>query len=105
MNASTTTIRVRIQPHGSSAMLRANGLASASLAGLERQRSCQDEAELDWLLKQHGVAPRVSASRVAILRQTIAAALAHVGERLAGTPGSGVVPETTPAAGTPEMAR
>ena len=68
MNASTTTSRVRIQPHGSSAMLRANGLASASLAGLERQRSCRNEAEPDWLLKQHGVAPRVSASRVAMLR-------------------------------------
>ncbi len=100
MNAYTTTSQARIQPRDFSAVLRANQLAGASLAGLERQRECQAEAEVGWLLKRHGVRPRVRASRVALLRQTIGAVLVHAGERLAGVPDSDVAPQAAPAPGT-----
>ena len=100
MNAYTTTSQARIQPRDFSAVLRANGLAGAPLAGLERQRECQAEAEVDWLLKQHGVRPRVRASRVMRLRRTIGTALMLAGERLVGVPRSDVAPATTPATGT-----
>ena len=56
MNAYTTTGRARIQPRDFAALQRANGLAGASLAALERQRGCQADAEVAWLLKQNGVA-------------------------------------------------
>jgi hypothetical protein len=104
MNAYTTTSQARIHPRDFSAVLRANGLAGASLAGLERQRGCQAEAEVDWLLKRHGVRPQVRPSRVALLRRTIGTGLMLAGERLAGVPRSGLAPATTPAAGTLGMA-
>jgi hypothetical protein len=100
MNAHTTTGQARIQPRDVSALLRANGLAGASLASLEWQRGCQADAEAERLLKHNGVTPRASRSIVSVLRQTIGAALVHAGERLAGVPRSGGAPETAPAAGT-----
>ena len=57
MGACTTKGQARIQPRDFSAVLRANQLAGASLAGLERQRGCQAEVEVAWLLKQHSVTP------------------------------------------------
>jgi hypothetical protein len=100
MNAYTTTAQARIQPRDFSAVLRANGLAGASLVALERQRGCQAEAELEWRLKHTGVTPQASGSRVALLRQTIGAVLVHAGERLAGVPRSDVTPQAAPAPGT-----
>jgi hypothetical protein len=100
MNAYTTMGQARIQPRDFSAVLRANGLAGASLVALERQRGCQAEAEVAWRLKHTGVTPHASTSRVARVRQTIGAALVRAGERLAGVPRSGVSPETAPAVST-----
>ena len=60
MNAYTTTGQARIQPRDFAALQRANGLAGASLAALERQRGCQADAEVAWLLKQNGVASQAS---------------------------------------------
>ena len=97
MNAYTTTGQARIQPRDFSAVLRANQLAGASLAGLERQRGCQAEAEVNWRLKHNGAAPKASASLVSLLRQTLGAALVRAGERLAGGPRSGVSAESAPA--------
>jgi hypothetical protein len=96
MNAYTTRGQARIQPRDFSAVLRANGLAGASLAGLERQRECRAEAETTWLLKQNGAKRKTRASRVALLRQLIGGALVRAGERLAGTPGIGVPPGSVP---------
>ena len=104
MNAYTTTSQARIQPSDFSAVLRANGLAGASLSRLEWQRGCQAAAEVDWRLKHTGVEPNPSASRLSLLRQTIGAALVRTGERVAGVPGRGVAPETVPAAGELGMA-
>jgi hypothetical protein len=104
MNAYTTMSQARIHPRDVSAVLRADGLAGASLAGLERQRGCQAEAEVGWLLKQHGVRPPERASRMALLRRTIGTGLVRAGERLVGVPRSDVAPATTPAAGTLGMA-
>ena len=92
MNAYTTTGQAQIQSRDLAAILRTGTgsyLAAASLAGLERQRGWQAESEVEWLLKQHGVTPQASASRVALLRRTIGAALVRAGERLAGVPRSG----------------
>ena len=100
MNAYTTMGQARIQPRDFSAVLRANQLAGASLAVFERQRECQAEAETTWLLKQTGVTSHTSISRVALLRQSIGAVLVRTGERLAGIPGSGLVPESVPAVDT-----
>ena len=99
MNAYTTMGQARIQPRDVSALLRANGLAGASLTRLEWQRGCQAEAEIAWRLKHNGVTPRASGSRISLVRQTIGAALVRAGERLAGVPRSGGAPETAPAAG------
>ena len=104
MNAYTTTSQARMQPRDFSAVQRANGLAGVSMAGLEWQRECRSEAEVGWLLKRHGIGPRVRASRIALLRQTIGSGLVRAGERLMGVPPSGVGPATTPAAGRLEMA-
>src|SRR5688572_25399955 len=90
MNAYTTRGQGRIQPRDFSAVLGANQLAGAPLAVFERQRECQAEAETTWLLKQNGAKRKTRASRVALLRQIIGGALVRAGERLAGTPGSGV---------------
>lgn len=106
MNASTTTDQARIQPDDFSAVRPAHRfMGGGSLAGLEWQRECQAEAEVDWLLRHNGVTPQVSASRVSLLRQTIGAALIRAGARLAGIPGSGEspngdTPKMVPVAGT-----
>ena len=104
MNAYTTTGQARIQPRDFSALLRANYLAGASLAGLERQRGCQGEAEVAWRLKHHGVTPQASGSIVSVLRQTIGAGLVRAGERLAGVPRGGVAPDPVSAVDTLGMA-
>jgi hypothetical protein len=96
MNAYTTMGQARIQPRDVSALLRANGLAGASLTRLEWQRGCQAEAEAEWRLKHNGVTPQTSAPRAAMLRQTIGAAMIRAGERLAGAPRTSVAPETSP---------
>jgi hypothetical protein len=100
MNAYTTTGQARIQPRDFAAVLRANGLAGASLAGLERQRGCQAEAEVGWLLKQHGGRPQERASCVALLRRTIGTGLVRAGERLVGIPRRGIAPAMPPPGGT-----
>ena len=100
MNPYTTMGQARIHPRDVSAVLRANVLAGASLAALERQRGCQADTEVAWLLKQHDVMPHAAASLVSLLRQTVGVALVRVGERLAGGPRSGVSRESTPVAGT-----
>jgi hypothetical protein len=100
MNAYSTRGEARIQPRDVSAVMRAYPLVGASLAALEWQRGCQAEAEMDWLLKQNGVTPRVAASRVALLRQAIGAALVRAGERLTGSPRSDASVESLPAVGT-----
>jgi hypothetical protein len=99
MNAYTTTGQARIQQRDVEAVLRANRfMAGAALAAFERQRGCQAEVEVGWLLKHNGVMPRASASRVALLRQTIGAALILAGARLTGAAGSGVSPDLASAA-------
>jgi hypothetical protein len=100
MNAYTTMGQARIQPGDFSALLRANGLVGASLAGLERQRGCQADAELDWLLKQNSVESPVSPSRVSLVRQTIGTMLVHAGQRVMGASRNGASPEPTRVAGT-----
>jgi hypothetical protein len=99
MNAYTTMGQARIQPRDFSAALRANQLAGAPLAVFERQRGCQAEAEVNWLLKQNGVTSHTSISRVALLRQATGAVLVRAGERLAGIPGRGTSRESVPAVG------
>src|SRR5829696_8746544 len=71
MNVSTTTGQARIQPHEGSAVRPAQRVMGGGfLIGLEWQRECQADAEVEWLLKQNGVASQPSASRFALLRQT-----------------------------------
>jgi hypothetical protein len=104
MNAYTADGQARITQHDVASMYRAHSyLGGASLAALERQRGWQAEAEVGWLLKQHGVLPASAASLVAMLRQAIGAALVRAGERLAGVPWGADSPETTPAASTTGM--
>jgi hypothetical protein len=93
MNAYTSMGQARIQPRDFSAVLRANQLAGAPLAVFERQRGCQADAELNWLLKRNGVTSNASASRVALVRQTIGTALVRVRERITGISPSGASPE------------
>ena len=83
MNAYTTTGQARIQPGDIAAVHRANRfMVGASLAALERQRGWQAEAEVAWLLKQHGVTPHTRTGCVSLLRQRIGAALVRAGDRL-----------------------
>jgi hypothetical protein len=93
MNAYTTMSQARIQPGDFTAVLSPNGLAGASLAGLEWQRRCHAEAEVNRLLNEHGVTSQARASRIA-LRRMIGMALVHAGERLAGVPRRGLAAET-----------
>ena len=79
-------------------------IATTKLNGLERQRGWQAEAEVDRLLKQHRIPPRTVASRIAMVRQTLGAALIRTGQRLGGVSGSAVSHETIPVAGTLETA-
>jgi hypothetical protein len=97
MNAYTTRGEARIQQRDIEAVLRASSyLTGGSLAALEWRRGCQAEAELSWLLKQHGVTPQIGSSLISRLRQGIGATLVTVGQRLAGVPRGGV-PVTAPA--------
>ena len=101
MNAYTTRGQARIQPRDMVAVRRAGGLtAGGSLMALERQRGCQAEAEVNWLLRHNGVTAHASTSLVSLLRQTIGAALVRAGERLAGVPDIGDALEPAPIAGT-----
>jgi hypothetical protein len=101
VNPYTTTTRARIQPRDvARALLTDPSTAAISLAMLERQRSFQAEAEVAWLLKQHGAPPASTASRLTTLRETIGAALIRAGQRLEGLSQGGVRSETDPAAGT-----
>ena len=69
MNAYTTMGQARIQQRDIEAVLRVGRMtAAAHLAALERQRGWQAEAEVERLLKQHGLKPHSPASRVALLR-------------------------------------
>ena len=101
MNAYTTTGQARIHHRDVEAVLRANRyMAGAALAKLEWQRGCQAEVEVEWLLKHNGVMPQRGSSRVALLRQTIGAALIRAGAHLTGAARSGVSPETAPVTDT-----
>jgi hypothetical protein len=101
MNPYTAMGQARIQQRDIVDILREDGLTAAgSLAALERQRGWQAETEVDWLLKQNGLAPRATATLVSILRQTIGAALVRAGERLAGGRRSGVSRGTVSVADT-----
>jgi hypothetical protein len=73
-------------------------LGGASLAALERQRGWQAEAQVGWVLKQHGVLPASAAPLVALLRRYIGAALVRTGERLAPAPRRSASPGTVPVA-------
>ena len=99
MNAYTTIGQARIQPHDIAAVMRAYPLVGASLAALERQRGCQAEAEMNWLLKRNGVTPQAGASFLSLLRQSIRATLVRAGESLASAPQPGTLPGTAPAPG------
>jgi hypothetical protein len=101
MNAYTTRGQARIQPREIAAVRRVEGLTpGASLAALERQRGCQAEVEVEWLLKHNGLTPHVRASLVSLLRQTIGAAFVRAGARLAGVPRAGDSSDPAPVAGT-----
>jgi hypothetical protein len=100
MNTSAPTSQARIQSRASAAVRPTHRfLVGASLAALE-QRGWHAEAEMDRLLKQNGITLQGSASRVALLRQTMGAAMVRVGECLAGDPRRRVSPEPTAAAAT-----
>ena len=64
MNPYTTMTQARIQPRDiARALLTDPSTAAISLAVLERQRGFQAEAEVAWLLKEHGLPPASIASR------------------------------------------
>ena len=87
MYAYATRGQARIQPGDLSAIgLAHRFMVDGSLAGLEQQRGWHTESKVNWLLKQHGVAPKASTSRVAMLRQAIGAVLVRAGERLVASP-------------------
>jgi hypothetical protein len=101
MNAYTTRGRARIRQSDLAKVLDANPLtAAASLRALEWRRGCEAEAELEWLLKQHGVLPQATASPLSMLRQAIGTALVWAGERLMGAPRDADAPEAGTASGT-----
>jgi hypothetical protein len=101
MNAYTTKGQARIQPSDISTALQMRGLQPGdSIAALERRRGWQAEAEMQRLLKQYGVTPHASTSRVSLMRQRIGAALVRAGNRLTGDAGSNVSVESVPPAGT-----
>ncbi len=101
MNPYTTQTQARIRQRDIEALLDTNSyLAGASIAALERQRGWQAEAEMNSLLKRHGVPPYPSTPLIAMLRQTIGTALVRAGERLRGSPARGASPGMAPEAGT-----
>jgi hypothetical protein len=101
MDPYTTRGQARIQQRDIDTLLRTHGFQTAAhLAALERQRGRQVDVEWKGLLAQVGVQTPTAAALVTRLRQTLGAALIRAGERLAGVPRSGTLPETVPAAGT-----
>ena len=100
MNAYTTTGRARIRQSDLANLGTDPHTASASLRALEWRRGCEAEAELVWLLKQHGVESPSAALTVSALRRAIGAALIWAGERLEGAHHDVEAPEAVPAAGT-----
>ena len=105
MNPYTTPTRARIQPHDvADAVFSDAFIATTKLPGLERQRGWQAEAEVDRLLKHHGIPPASVSSRIAMVRQTLGVALIRTGHRLGGVRGSAVSQEAIPVAGTLETA-
>jgi hypothetical protein len=97
MNPYSTKTQARIQPRDITlAALTDRHNAALSLSQLERRRGWQAEAEMDWLLKHNGVTPEASASRVALLRQTIGAALVRAGQRVGGISQRDVSPTMVP---------
>ncbi len=100
MNAYTKRGQAQIQQRDIANIVRSDWpLTGPSLAALERHRGDLAKVELDWLLKQHGSTSQAGASLVARLRQTIGAVLVRAGQRLAGVPCGGVLPEPAAAAG------
>jgi hypothetical protein len=101
MNAYTTRGRARIRQSDLANVLGADPhTAAASLRALEWRRGCQAEAELNWLLKQHGIGTQPASSPISTLRQAIGAALVWAGERLGGSPRQEKTPDVIPAPGT-----
>ena len=100
MNANTTHGQARIRQRDTANYLATHSyLGGAPLAALERQRGWRAEAEVGWLLKQHGVVPALAASLAATLRQAIGLALVRAGEWFVGVPRSTSLPDMSPAAG------
>lgn len=100
MNAYTTHGQARIKQRDVENILYGDAfLAGTALAAFERQRGWQAEAEVEGLLKQHGLSPKSAALCIAPLRQAIGAALVRAGERLTGVPRSAVMPEAASATG------
>jgi hypothetical protein len=88
-----------MQPHDMANTLFTDSFtAAAALAGLERQRGWQAEAELARLLKQHGLTTPARPALFATLRQTLGTMMVRAGERLAGAAQGAVAPETAAAA-------
>ena len=105
MDPYTTRGEARIRQRDVAAALRIDGVAAAGfLAALERQRGWQAEAELDRLLKRHGVTTPAGVPLVALLRRTIGVALVQAGRRLSGTPERASSMDMSPAAGAPHAA-
>ncbi len=101
MNAYTARGQARIRRSDLANLQQTDpSLVGPSLRALEWRRGCQAEAELDWLLKQHGVRPQSAKSPVSMLRQAIGAALIWAGERLGGAPHKDEAPEAVSAAST-----
>lgn len=101
VNPYTTKTQARIHHRDIENILHTESyIAAASIAALERQRGWQAEAEVNSLLKQHGVTPYPSIPLISMLRQALGTALVRVGERLSGAPARGASPAMTPEAGT-----
>ena len=85
MDGYTTRGQFRIQPRDLEAIVCAHGyLAALNIVALEQQRGRQAEAEVARQLQDHGLTPKVPASAVTMLRQTIGVALLRASGHLAG---------------------
>ena len=101
MNAYTARGQARMHLHDVSAVLRADGLpAGAALATLEWHRGYQADAEVARLLRPHDGTPLDARACGGWLWQRIGTVLIRVGERLSGTPCSGVFSDIAPPAHT-----
>lgn len=101
MNAYTTRGRARIRQSDLTNLMRADpSLVGASLRALEWRRGCEAEAELAWLLKEHGAGRTPGRSVVLMLRQGVGAALIRAGQRLRGAAGDAEAREAVAAPGT-----